>query len=149
MAYFKKWHFKIQLLVNRIIINSFYICSIVEISLFYVFHTTLLHYCPHAKKQLCCQQKYFLHLIDSICMGTLAVCLTYSCQMQTLLLHCYSTCSKDCLEISPIRFPCTFKKRCFVCAAQIQSESASLELFHSRIQYIFGTLLVSIFPCVL
>lgn len=53
-------------------------------------------------------------------------------------------------KISPIRFLCRFQKRCFVCVceAQIQSENdknVSLELFHSRKQHNFGTLLVYIY----
>lgn len=30
-------------------------------------HAALHHRCHHARKQLCCQQKFLLHLIASIC----------------------------------------------------------------------------------
>lgn len=108
---------------------------------FYLFIllNTASYHCPHSGKQLCCQQKQFLHLIASICTETLAVCLTYRCQMQTLLLDCYSTCSKISLEVSPIIYLCIIKKKRFA------AHRYKVKMGKKKCKSIFCFVLVSIF----
>lgn len=63
---------------------------------------------------------------------TLAVCFTYRCQMQALLLHCFSTCSKGLfVKFLLLGIYTLWKKKTQtvqVCAADRKMQSASLPL---------------------